>query len=128
MGYYIPYARDANGSRDLLWWQQHHPEMVLYKVTNWLSMHELRPNTVALLQCDKKTPAWEFGQTRGHVPLDISSEAVIRWQLHGDDNPASAQAIAQLGYDAISADNFEIGNRWVALHTRVGLDLCMLTS
>ena len=65
VGYYIPYARDANGSRELHWWQQHHPDYVLYKVTNWLSMHESRPNAVAVCSATKRLLRGSSGKREG---------------------------------------------------------------
>ena len=58
---YIPFARDPN-AHDFAWWQSRHPDMVLY-------------------QCDKRTPAYNFGENDTMIPLDISSQDVVDWQL-----------------------------------------------
>ena len=114
---YVPYSRSGlqdgiavDGSvvpwfeelrkAPLRWWQQHHPEKVLYT-------------------CDRKTPAYMYGQGSAAkpdpcMPLDTSSAAVVDWQLRGADNFRSAAAIAAAGFDAIAADNYGLRNMFGA--------------
>ncbi len=90
LGYYIPFNRDWGtfpgywSRKDLAYWQANHPDWVLY-------------------QCDRKTPAYEFGDP--NIPLDISNPAVIAWQIETYAKPAAAH-----GYDAIAADNVNLRN------------------
>ena len=93
VSHYIPYARDPNASHTTAWWQEHHPDFILYK-------------------CDRKTVARSFGDR--NMQLDFSNPEVIQWQLNGPDNSFSVQRISLLGYDAIAADNFGFGNGWGA--------------
>lgn len=94
----IPLAR-VHG---LAYWQASHPDWVLY-------------------QCDRKTPAREYGDP--NIPLDFSNPAMIDWQVQTYAKPASEQ-----GYDAIAADNLNMENlykacgvyrkgRWVQLYS-----------
>ena len=90
LGYYIPFNRDWGtypgywSRKDLGYWQTNHPDWVLY-------------------QCDRRTPALEFGDP--NIPLDISNPAVINWQIETYAKPAAAQ-----GYNAIAADNVDLRN------------------
>ncbi len=93
VSHYIPYGRDPNASHTTAWWQEHHPDYILYK-------------------CDRKTVARSFGDR--NMQLDFSNPEVVQWQLNGADNSFSVERIAQLGYDAIAADNFGFGNGWEA--------------
>ena len=49
-----------------------------------------------------------------NMQLDFSNPEVVRWQLSGPDNSFSVEKIAQLGYDAIAADEYGFGNGWEA--------------
>src|SRR2546421_5015417 len=57
-GYLIQFDRD-HWARPLRWWRKHHPTWIIYR-------------------CDRKTPAYEFGDP--HVPIDITNPAVRRYQ------------------------------------------------
>ncbi len=84
LSYYIPFSRDAGTSATLAYWQQVHPDWVVYK-------------------CDKVTPAYMW--TDPNVPLDFTNPAVINWQVQTYGAPAS-----QAGYDGIAADNVGLSN------------------
>jgi hypothetical protein len=90
LSYYIPFNRDYgaffNNStlHSLSYWQAVHPDWVLY-------------------QCDRVTPAYQFGDP--NVPLDFTNPAVVAWQVQTYALPASKR-----GYDAIAADNVDFGN------------------
>jgi hypothetical protein len=85
---YITYNRDPDASRNLSWWQANHPTWVLYK-------------------CDRVTPA-NIDPAYPNVALDVSNPEVVAWQVSSYAASYSAQ-----GFDAIAADNFDIGN-WAA--------------
>lgn len=76
---YLPLHRDPDPSHDLAWWNAFHPSWVLY-------------------QCDRKTPAFEFGSP--HMPLDLHNPEVLRWQIEAIVLPAMAE-----GYGAVAVDN-----------------------
>ncbi len=87
--YYIPFFRDAGTFSDsqpysLSYWQTTHPDWILY-------------------QCDRHTPAYEFGDP--NVPLDFTNPAVVQWQVQTYAEPAAAG-----GYDGIAADNLGFHN------------------
>jgi Hypothetical glycosyl hydrolase family 15 len=92
VSYYIPFHRDGGTFKDpdlgkyhsLQYWRSRHPDWILYK-------------------CDRKTPAYEFGNT--NMPLDFSNPSVVNWQVQTYGVPASKQ-----GYDAIAADNINMEN------------------
>ena len=106
--YYIPFHRD-NGtftsSLDTLslnQWKTTHPDWILYK-------------------CDRKTPAYEFGDPA--IPLDFSNPAVLNFQLQTYAIPAS-----QSGYNGLTIDNLNLENlfgacgvyrngKWVQLYS-----------
>ena len=68
-------------SRNLSWWQAHHPDWVVYKA-------------------DRKTPAYQYDDPCC-VPLDISNSLVRQFQLNNCTDPAAAA-----GYDAVAIDNY----------------------
>lgn len=89
--YYMVFGRDSGTfqnsaqHRPLSWWQVNHPDWILY-------------------QCDKKTPAYKFGEP-DDVPIDFSNPAVVSWQVQTYAAPAGAT-----GYDGLAADNVDLGN------------------
>jgi hypothetical protein len=83
LSYYMPWAYDPDATHDLAYWTSLHPDWILY-------------------QCDKTTPAY-YGSTT-NMPLDISNPAVVDWQAQTIAAPASA-----MGYDAIAADEYQLG-------------------
>mmetsp|Transcript_1684 Transcript_1684/g.3587 ORF Transcript_1684/g.3587 Transcript_1684/m.3587 type:complete len:183 (-) Transcript_1684:824-1372(-) len=98
---YIPFTRGptphvTNGS-GLPWWQQHKPELVLYRY-------------------DRATPAWECfaGEGCAHVlvPLDLTNLATLDYKMEAGVLPASRS-----GYNAIAFDNFGLRNEWRASHS-----------
>eukprot|EP01052_Picozoa_sp_SAG31_P046272 SAG31_NODE_8780_length_1388_cov_2.466253_1_plen_337_part_10 len=72
-------------SRNLSWWQAHHPDWIVYKA-------------------DRKTPAYQYDDTCC-VPLDISNPLVRQFQLNNCTGPAAAA-----GYDAVAFDNYGFTN------------------
>eukprot|EP00041_Stephanoeca_diplocostata_P011807 m.195517 g.195517 ORF g.195517 m.195517 type:complete len:450 (+) comp18677_c0_seq1:194-1543(+) len=108
LSFYIPFARDPNRTLmanctgptpaecpGLVWYQANRPEFVVY-------------------QCDGKTPAWNHYNGEGWaesalIPLDVSSDAVIDWQVETLVRPAIDK-----GYDAIAWDNFGLNNNFKA--------------
>ncbi len=95
--YYIPFHRD-NGTYtssltilSLKQWQQIQPSWILYK-------------------CDRKTPAYEFGDPA--IPLDFSNPAVVNFQMQTYGIPASEH-----GYNGITADNLNMENLFGACGT-----------
>lgn len=95
--YYMPFHRD-NGTftnslaiLSLKQWQQIHPSWILYK-------------------CDRKTPAYEFGDPA--IPLDFSNPAVVNFQLQTYGIPASEH-----GYNGITVDNLNMENLFGACGT-----------
>ncbi len=99
---YIPWTRDPNGMHNLAYWQNLHPDWIVYR-------------------CDQTTPVLEFSDP--NLTLDISNPAVIDWQAQSYGLSAS-----EAGYDAIAADNFVLSNafgacgvfrngQWVQLYT-----------
>ena len=82
---YMTYNRDPDATRNLTWWQAHHPTWVLYK-------------------CDRVTPA-NIDPAYPNIALDVSNPEVVAWQLS-----TFAVAFSAQGYDAIAADNFDLGN------------------
>lgn len=79
---YIPFARDPL-PRGLAYWKTFHPDWVVYR-------------------CDRKTPAYEGGQTR-YIPLDISNPAVRAWQMTTYGGQAERQ-----GFGGLAADNLTL--------------------
>jgi hypothetical protein len=91
LSYYMPYSRAPSASLgfDLAWFQEHHPDWVMYR-------------------CDKTTVAFWGTETAPHgsVPLDFTNPEVIEWQM------ANQSALAyHLGYGAMAFDNFGGGAR-----------------
>lgn len=92
LSYYIPFHRDGGTflsqdvgkQHDLNYWKNFHSDWILY-------------------QCDRTTPAQEYGDP--NIPLDFSNPAIINWQIQTYGLPAS-----QNGYDAIAADNLNMEN------------------
>jgi len=92
ISYYIPFHRDGGTfsdqavgkQHDLAYWKNFHPDWVLY-------------------QCDRSTPAFEYGDP--NIPLDFTNPAVISWQIQTYAQPASEN-----GYDAVAADNLNMEN------------------
>jgi hypothetical protein len=106
--YYMPFHRDngtftnQNARHNLSYWKSVHPDWILY-------------------QCDRVTPAYEYGDP--NIPLDFSNPAVLSWQIQTYAQPASVN-----GYDGIGADNLNLQNlfgacgvykngKWVQLYT-----------
>ncbi|GCE17411.1 hypothetical protein KDK_12110 [Dictyobacter kobayashii] len=108
LSYYMTIHRD-DGAFDqsnigtLAYWQQVHPDWILYK-------------------CDQKTPALEYSDK--NIPFDITNPAVVQWQIENYVQPAS-----EAGYDALAVDNIDMENifgacghfdkqgHWVQLYT-----------
>lgn len=91
ISYYMPYSRAPAASKGftLDWWQQHHPDWVLYT-------------------CDRKTVAFWNGETAptGSVPLDFTNPDVVAWQVNNQTGYAASE-----GYSAMAYDNFGGGAR-----------------
>lgn len=84
-GYYLKFDRDNEGTNyNLAWFQANHPDWIVY-------------------QCDKKTPATEFGSPL--TPLDITNPAVLQWYLTTYIYPALDK-----GYLGIDFDNVNLSN------------------
>jgi hypothetical protein len=94
LSYYISFNRDTGvfNNQDLAkqhslsYWQALHPDWILYK-------------------CDRKTPAYEIGDT-DIMPFDMTNNDFINWQVQTYAVPASEN-----GYDAIAADNLNLDNQ-----------------
>jgi hypothetical protein len=92
VSYYIPFHRDDGTFKNpdlgkyhsLSYWRKNHPDWILY-------------------QCNRRTPAYEFGNR--NMPLDFSNPEVVKWQIQTYGLPASKQ-----GFDAIAADNINMEN------------------
>jgi len=90
LSYYLPFHRDngtftdSHASHSLHYWQSVHPDWILYK-------------------CDRITPAYEYNDS--NVPFDFTNPEVIAWQMQSYGVPASTA-----GYDALAADNVDLGN------------------
>ena len=90
LSFYFSFFRDSGtftdqgATHDLAYWQQVHPDWILY-------------------QCDRKTPAYEDGLN--NVPFNFTNPAVISWELQTYAIPASED-----GYSAIAADNVNLQN------------------
>ena len=90
LSYYITAQRDdgqfysQNQINSLSYWQQVHPEWVLYK-------------------CDRRTPAYEYGDP--NVPFTLTNPAVLDWQVANYVKPAE-----DFGYDALAVDNVNMEN------------------
>jgi Hypothetical glycosyl hydrolase family 15 len=87
--YYYPFDRDADTGtggthHDLNWFMANHGDWIEYT-------------------CDKKTPAYEYGDPE--VPLDITNPAVLDYMLQTYLIPA-----IQKGYQGIAFDNVDLGN------------------
>ena len=88
--YYLPFNRDhgtfstSGEARSLSYWKTFHPDWILY-------------------QCDRVTPAYEFGDP--NIPLDFANPAFVAWQIQTYALPASMR-----GYDGIAADNVDLHN------------------
>jgi hypothetical protein len=83
---YIPFDREPDATHSISWWQANHPDWVEY-------------------QCDKTTPAWEFGNPV--VPLDITNPAVRDWLWQ-----TYIQQPLAAGYSAVAFDNVNLHNAW----------------
>jgi hypothetical protein len=101
LSFYLSFGRDSQ-QHPLSYWQQTHPDWVLY-------------------QCDRKTPAYLNQQAA--VPLDFSNPQVQQWQLATFGGQAE-----RLGYDALAVDDVNVqneggacghyqGRRWVPLYS-----------
>jgi hypothetical protein len=82
--WYAPFNGDFTTHHDLTWWKANHPDWILYK-------------------CDQRTPAGMGGLT--NVPLDISSRAVVKWQMTN-----YAPSMENGGYDAFAGDLVGLSN------------------
>ena len=88
--HYIPYARDAS-YHTLKWFERNHPDWILYR-------------------CDRKTPAWEYGDTRT-VPIDITNQDAVAYQLASGIYYARSYDPSGV-VDGIAADNLSLNNLW----------------
>ena len=99
LSYYLPFHREqgtfsgakflnSSQEHDLDYWKATHPDWILY-------------------QCDRTTPAYEFGDP--NIPLDFANPNVISWQVETYAQPASTN-----GYDGIAADNVSMQNQFGA--------------
>ncbi len=90
LSFYFSFFRDSGtfsdqgATQSLAYWQQVHPDWILY-------------------QCDRQTPAYEDGLN--NVPFNFTNPAFLAWQIQTYAQPASAH-----GYDAIAADNVNLQN------------------
>jgi Hypothetical glycosyl hydrolase family 15 len=90
LSFYFSFFRDSGTFNDrgatqsLAYWQQIHPDWILY-------------------QCDRHTPAYEDGLN--NVPFNFTNPAFLAWQIQTYAQPASAN-----GFDAIAADNVNLQN------------------
>ncbi len=82
--YYAPFDGDFSTQHKLGWWQQNHPDWILYK-------------------CDEKTPAWPSGLP--NVPLDISNPAVVAWQMSTYAPVMESGAYGGLAADLVGLQN-----------------------
>jgi hypothetical protein len=82
---------DSTALKSLAGWRAIHPDWILYR-------------------CDRKTPAYEFGNP--NMPLDFSNPALVNWQVQNFALPAS-----QNGYNGITADNVNLENLFGACGT-----------
>ena len=89
--FYMPYSRAPSASLgfDLAWFQQHHPDWIMYRE-------------------DRKTVAFWGTETapRGSVPIDFTNPKVVDWQMANQSATAASQ-----GYDSMAFDNFGGGAR-----------------
>lgn len=84
---YFPSIRNPDRKRDIEWYQQHHPEWILYKA-------------------DQAIPAYGYIYDYGGlVPLDVSNPAVREYYLNEFILPA-----VQQGYRVVAMDNVDLGN------------------
>jgi len=81
---YLPFSRDPDDTRTLSYWNQVHPDWVVY-------------------QCDKTTPLTLFGDP--NLVLDISNPQVIQWQEDAIIKPAK-----DAGYHMLALDSLAFGN------------------
>jgi len=88
--HYIPYARDSS-YHTLKWFEHFHPDWILYR-------------------CDRKTPAWEYGDTTT-VPIDFTDADAVAYQLKEAVYYAGAYDKAGT-VNGIAADNLSLGNLW----------------
>ena len=88
--YYIPFSRDGNSSHTLAYWNNSHPDWVLY-------------------QCDQKTPAYLFGN-RTNIPLDITNPLVRDYQLQIAEEKLSVAAAPGRSFNGIAWDNMSLSN------------------
>ena len=90
LSFYFSFFRDSGtfndlgASQSLAYWQQVHPDWILY-------------------QCDRHTPAYEDGLN--NVPFNFTNPAFFDWQIQTYAQPASEH-----GFDAIAADNVNLQN------------------
>lgn len=102
---YFPSIRNPEKELTIEWYQQHHPDWIMYKE-------------------DRKTPAYGYIYSYGGlVPLDISNPEVREFYLDKFIHPAIRQ-----GYKMVAMDNVDLGNwpgsaghysgnTWVPLYT-----------
>ncbi len=86
--FYTPFEREggyAPVEHSLAWWQRHHPDWIEYR-------------------CDRKTVAFEFGDTND-VPLDMANPAFRAYQQQ-----AEVERALRAGYNGAAFDNLELGN------------------
>lgn len=102
---YFPSIRNPDRKLDLKWYQENHPDWVMY-------------------QEDKKTPAYGYVYSYGGlVPLDVSNPEVRDFYLQKFIMPA-----VNAGYKMVAMDNVDLGNwpkavgrfkgtEWITLYT-----------
>jgi hypothetical protein len=86
--WYLPMTTDGDPKNTLTWWQSFHPDWILYK-------------------CDRVTPAWSQGLPT--VPLDISNQATIDWQISTYAGRAESNNYAGLAVDLVGFYNGNSG-------------------
>lgn len=102
---YFPSIRNPDRKLDIKWYQENHPDWVMY-------------------QEDRKTPAYGYIYDYGGlVPLDVSNPAVKEYYLQKFIMPA-----VNAGYKIVAMDNVDLGNwpkaigryageKWIPLYT-----------
>jgi hypothetical protein len=88
--YYYPYDREPSRGHTISWFQKNHPD--------WIEYH-----------CDRKTIAYEFGQSR--APLDITNPAVLSYM---ESTYLAPNLKSGSGYQGIAFDNpnFQNAGSW----------------
>lgn len=102
---YFPVIRNPDRKLDLKWYQENHPDWIMY-------------------QEDRKTPAYGYIYSYGGlVPLDVSNPEVREYYLQKFIVPS-----VNAGYKVVAMDNVDLGNwpkaagrysgdKWVQLYT-----------